>query len=102
MVPGGGERLMTQKKIQEAQDYLTMMSENRMRRIVDIETLLRKHLEPIVLTFLRNLLREKEKILKGLIVRDKKNAKINETVVAMFRLYMAIKTMENGKEVKGA
>jgi hypothetical protein len=102
MVPGGGERWMTQKKIQEAQDYLTMISENRVRRIIDIETLLTKHSEPIVLSFMRNLLREKEKILKGLIVRDKKNAKINETVVAMFRLYMAIKTMEDGKEVKGA
>jgi hypothetical protein len=92
---------MTQKTIQEAQDYLTMNSEDRVRRIIDIETLLRKHSEPIVLTFMRNLLREKEKILKGLIVRDKKNAKINETVVAMFRLYMAIKILEKETEVKG-
>jgi hypothetical protein len=91
---------MTQKQIQEAQDYLTMMSDDRVRKIIDIETLLAKHPEPIVLSFMRNLLREKEKILKGLIVRDKKNVKINETVVAMFRLYMAIKTMEDGKEGK--
>jgi hypothetical protein len=100
MVPGGGEIWMIQKKIREAQEFLTLVTDGRTRRIIDIETLLVKHSEPIVLTFMRNLLREKEKILKGLIVRDKKNAKINETVVAMFRLYMAIKTMENGKEVK--
>jgi hypothetical protein len=93
---------MTQEKIKEAQEFLTLVNEDRIKRIIDIQMLLTWHPESVVLAFMKNLLREKQKVLKGLIARDKKNPKINETIAAMFRLYMAIKTLEDGKEVKAA
>ena len=94
---------MSRETIQEAQDFLTMISEDRVRRIVDIEPLLERHPKESVLFLLKGLYIEKEKVLKGLIHEDKTSSKINELIVAMFRIHMARKTIEgDGKEVKAA
>ncbi len=94
---------MSRETIQEAQDFLTMISEDRVRRIVDIEPLLARHPTESVLSLLETLYREKEKVLKRMIHEDKTSSKINELIVLMFRIHMAMKTMEGDeKEVKAA
>jgi hypothetical protein len=93
---------MAPERIKAAQEFLTLVNDGRARRIIDIETLLNRHSESLVLGFLKDVLKEKTKILKGLIDSDRKNVKINETIAAMFRVYMAIKTIEDEKEVKAA
>ena len=89
---------MSRETIQEAQDFLTMISEDRVKRIVDIEPLLARHPTESVLSLLETLYREKEKILKGLIHEDKTSSKINELIVSMFRIHMAMKTIEGDRE----
>ena len=94
---------MSRETIQEAQDFLTMISEDRVRRIIDIEPLLARHPTESVLSLLQTLYREKEKVLKKLIHEDKTSSKINELIVVMFRIHMAMKTIEGDeKEVKAA
>ena len=92
---------MSNETIQEAQAYLTLVSEDRVKRIVDIEPLLARHPKESVLFFLRELYEEKELSLKELITMDKTSSRINELIVAMFRIRMAIKTIQrDGKEVE--
>jgi hypothetical protein len=94
---------MSRETIQEAQDFLTMISEDRVKRIVDIEPLLTRHPKESVLSLLETLYREKEKILKKLIHEDKTSSRINELIVAMFRIHMAMKTIQaEREEVKAA
>jgi hypothetical protein len=57
---------------------VTMISEDRVRRIMDIEPLLARHPKESVLSTLEDLYIEKEKILKKLISEDKTSSKINE------------------------
>jgi hypothetical protein len=94
---------MSRETIQEAQDFLTMISEDRVRRIVDIEPLLARHPKESVLSMLETLYMEKGKVLIELIHEDKTSSKINELIVVMFRIGMAMKIIEGGqKEVKAA
>jgi len=94
---------MSRETIQEAQDFLTMISEDRVKRIIDIEPLLARHTRDSVLSLLQDLYRDKEKVLKKLIHEDKTSSRINELIVAMFRIHMAMKTIEGEKEeVKAA
>lgn len=79
----------------EAQDYLTMMRHGDLRRIVDIDALRKKHSTDEIISFLKDYTREKEKSLRNLILMDKTQRRVDETVAAMFRLHMAIKTLEN-------
>ena len=92
---------MSNETIQEAQAYLTLISENGVKRIVDIEPLLARHPKESVLSFLSELYKEKETVLKELIHTDKTSSRINELIVSMFRIHMAMKTIErDGKEVE--
>ena len=95
---------MSRETIQEAQEFLTMISEDRVRRIVDIEPLLARHPKESVLSMLESLYSEKKDVLAKLIQEDKTSSKINELIIAMFRIHMAMKTIEGdeGKEVKAA
>jgi hypothetical protein len=94
---------MSRETIQEAQEFLTMISEDRVRRIVDIEPLLARHPRESVLSMLEALYGEKEKALKRLIHEDKTSSKINELIVSMFRIHMAMRTIEGEREeVKAA
>jgi hypothetical protein len=80
-----------------------MISEDRVKRIVDIEPLFARHPKELVLSLLQDLYGEKAKALKKLIHEDKTSSKINELIVAMFRIHMAMKTIEGDqKEVKAA
>ena len=92
---------MSEETVREAQAYLTLVIENRVKRIVDIEPLLARHPKESVLFFLRELYEEKELLLRELISVDKTSSRINELIVAMFRIRMAMKTIQrDGKEVE--
>jgi len=97
---------MDNETVQNAQDYLTVISESRIRKIIDVKTLLERHSKHKVVSLLRDLSKQKQKELMELINSDKTSSGINDTIVTMFRLHMAINTIENGyeilKEVKAA
>jgi len=83
-----------------AQDYLTIEKDEVRKRIVDIEELYKRHSKKKILNFLKDYLHRKEKVLKNLILIDKTQHRVDETVVSMFRISMAIKTLEdNLKEI---
>jgi len=87
-----------------AQDYLTVEREGVRKKMIDLATLVERHALEKILGFLRDYLREKEKKLRELILIDRTQGKVDEAVSAMFRLHMAIRTLEgelSGKEVKG-
>jgi len=91
---------MTKKNIQTAQDYLTISKGNGKKRIMDIEQLLKKHPSEEVTNLLKMFLKEKQTALRDFIITDKTQPEIDETVGVMFRITMAIKTIELEKEVK--
>jgi hypothetical protein len=95
---------MSRDQIQEAQDYLTIITENRVKRIMDVEHLLNRHPKESVLSFLEDLYRDKQRALKEMLAMDKTSSRINELIAAMFRIHMAIKTIKTDerKEVKAA
>jgi len=105
MVYEGGR--MKDEAIFAAQDYLTIEKDEVRKRIVDIEGMHKRQSKKEILTFLKDCLSRKQKVLKNLILIDKAQRRVDETVVSMFRLSMAIKTLEDniyeiadGKEVK--
>ena len=91
---------MTKRVINEVQDYLTVVSGDRIYQIVNVELLLRRHSGVAVIAFLDQLRSEYKKELGQLIKTDKSSAKINELVAMNFRLRMAINTIKNAKEVR--
>ena len=91
---------MTEEIIFDAQDYLTIESEGIRKRIIDLDSLIKRHSMDEIISFLKSYLGEKNKALKNLILMDKTQRRVDETVIAMFRIHMAIKLLEDGKEVK--
>ena len=91
---------MAKKTIREAQEYLTVNSNAKKSQIVNIELLSQRHPVDLVLSFLRELFEDHKKVLQGLLLADKTDEKVNKTIATMFRIHMAIKTIERGKEVR--
>jgi len=91
---------MNEAIISEAQDYLTVEKDEGYKRIVDIINLLQSHSTNEVVLFLKDYLKGKEEALRNLIMIDKTHRRIDQYVSAMFRITMAIKTLEEGEEVK--
>ena len=91
---------MTKKVINHVQDYLTVVGEDKVYQIVNVELLLRRHPSEAVIAFLQQLRSEYQKELGQLIKNNKTDARINELVAKNFRLKMAINTIKNAKEVK--
>jgi hypothetical protein len=86
---------MTMEIITEAQDYLTVIYGERRRRILNIRVLLENHPTEAVIRFMKSLLREKEKMLRKYILRDKSNPILDEIVATMWRIYMCIHILES-------
>ena len=91
---------MTKEMIATAQEYLTIRDNGKNRKIVDVDRLMRTHSSKEVVDFLRMILKEKQIALRDFILADKTKKEIDETVSVMFRVTMAIKTLEDGKEVR--
>ena len=90
---------MTMETIQQAQEYLTVRQNGTIKKIIDVETLLKRHGHGQVLSLLLDLQKEKQKKLVLLMEGDRSKREIDETVAQMFRLHMAIKVIER-EEVK--
>jgi hypothetical protein len=93
---------MTKRVITQVQDYLTVVGEDRVYQIVNVELLLRRHPPEAVIAFLDQLRCEYKRELSDLIKNNKTDPKINELVAKNFRIKMAINTIKNAKEVKDA
>ena len=91
---------MTKKVINEVQDYLTVVSGDRIYQIVNVEMLLRRHSGNSVIAFLNQLRSEYQKELGQLIKVNKTDPRVNELVAKNFRLKMAINTIRNAKQVR--
>lgn len=92
---------MTKDIIKDAQEYLTVAAkENGKKKILDIDQLVKRHSSEDVVNLLKTILREKHQALRDFIVEDKTSPKIDETVSVLFRVTMAIKTIEGEKEVR--
>ena len=88
--------------INDVQDYLTVVGEDKVYQIVNVELLLRRHPPEAVIAFLDQLRNEYKKELSQLIKDSKTSSRINELVAKNFRIKMAINTIKNAKEVKDA
>ena len=93
---------MTKRIINQVQDYLTVLSEDRCYQIVNVELLLRRHPPEAVIAFLEQLRSDYKKELSQLIKSDKTDVRIDELVAKNFRIKMAINTIKNAKEVQDA
>ena len=94
---------MSEEQLERAQEYLTMMSENRVKRIVNLEKLYRKHPTQAILWLLRHLYLEKESRLKTLISENRTSWHIDQAVAVMFRIQMAMWVIEDDRrEVEAA
>ena len=93
---------MTKKIISNVQDYLTMLSEDRVYQIVNVELLLRRHPPEAVIAFLEQLRSDYKKELSQLVKSDKTDIRIDELLAKNWRIKMAINTIKNAKEVKDA
>ena len=91
---------MTSDAIQKVQSYLTVRQNGTRKKIVDVETLLKRHGNGQVLSLLLDLQKEKQKKLVRLMAGDRSKHEIDETVAQTFRLHMAIKVIEREMEVK--
>jgi len=89
---------MTADTIQKIQACLTVRHNGTSKKIVDVETLLKRHGHGQVLSFLLDLLKEKQKKLVRLMEGDRSKREIDETVAQTFRLHMAIKVIEREME----
>lgn len=103
MVYGGcrmNEKIMDHHEdIREAQEYLTRRKDGEIQLIVGLDYLSENHNRQEIVRFLKDYLHEKEKQLKILILDDKSNNQIDQTVTVMFRIHMAISLIENRMEV---
>jgi hypothetical protein len=93
---------MTKKIISNVQDYLTVLSEDRVYQIVNVELLLRRHPPEAVIAFLEQLRSDYKKELSQLVKSDKTDIRIDELLAKNWRIKMAINTIKNAKEVKDA
>ena len=86
---------MTKKIINEVQEYLTVVAEDRVYQIVNVEMLLKRHPPDAVIAFLRELQKDYRKELKSMLDENKTDPRINDIVAKNFRLKMAINTIRN-------
>jgi len=91
---------MTREAIQTAQDYLTTdTKDNGKKKIINIGQLLKKHTPEEVIDLLKIMVKEKQEMLRDLILTDKTRPEVDEIVSTLFRITMAIKSLEE-KEVR--
>ena len=93
---------MTKKIISTVQEYLTVVGEDKVYRIVNVELLLRRHPPEAVIAFLGQLRNEYQKELGQLIKNNKTDARINDLLAKNWRIKMAIITIKNAREVQDA
>jgi len=93
---------MTKKVINNVQEYLTVVAEDKVYQIVNVELMLRRHSPEAVIAFLNQLRSEYSRELSRMIRGNKTDPRINELVAKNFRIKMAVNTISNPKEVRAA
>jgi hypothetical protein len=88
---------MTKKVLNQIVDFLTIVTAERTYQILPIEVLLRQHPPDDVLGFLNQLRGEYKLELNRLLKETKTHPKINFLIVQIFRLRMAIKTIQKAR-----
>ena len=92
---------MTKRVLNQVVDYLTIVTEDRIYQILNVEVLLRQHHPNDVVGFLNLLRQDYKKELNQLLKENKTHPKINFLIVNNFRIRMAIKTIQKyQKEMK--
>ncbi len=86
---------MTRTEIEDAQKFLTLLRDDRVYRICNVEQLLERHKPEAVLEVLQEFRKDCLRDLRTLILRDKTHPRINMLVAMNFRLRMAINTIKN-------
>ena len=89
---------MTRRVINQVRDYLTIVTEDRTYQICPVEMLLWRHTPEQVVGFLNQLRQEYKKELRELLRENKSHPKVNFLIVNIFRIRMAMKTIQ--KEAK--
>jgi hypothetical protein len=91
---------MTFETIRNIQECLTVRKNGGTKKIVDVETLLKRHGNGQVLSLLLDLQKEKQGELIRLMKGDRSRHEIDEAVAQLFRLHMAVKVIQREMEVK--
>jgi hypothetical protein len=90
---------MNKNAMRAAQKYLTYYKNDIRKRIVDIRRLSKDHTTQEIIAFLKEYLREKERGLKNMLLIDRTNRRVDEMIAAIFRLYMAVNTLEEERDI---
>jgi len=85
---------MSEKYLDTAQQFLTQTNGDGERLIIGIRYLSENHSPEEIIRYLRDYLKGKEKELKDLILGDKSSPLIDQTIAIVFRVHMAIMTLE--------
>ena len=89
---------MTKKIINRVQDFLTIVGEDRVYQIVNVELLLKRHPPEAVIGFLTLLREDYKKELARLLKDNRTDQRINDLVAKNFRIKMAIITIKNAEK----
>jgi hypothetical protein len=85
---------MTKKIVNQVQDFLTVVGPDHTYQIAKVGLLLWRHSPEQVVGFLNQLRQEYKKELQQLLRENKTHPKVNYLVVHIFRIRMAIKTIQ--------
>lgn len=89
---------MTKKIINRVQDFLTVVGEDRVYQIVNVELLLKRHPPEAVIGFLILLREDYKRELAQLLKGNRTDPRINDLVAKNFRIKMAINTIKNAEK----
>jgi len=89
---------MTKKIVNQVQDFLTVVGPDHTYQIVNMGLLLWRHTPEQVVGFLNQLRQEYKKELRELLRENKSHPKVNFLIVNIFRLRMAIKTIQKAQK----
>ena len=89
---------MTKRVLNQVVEYLTIVTEDRTYQILPIEVLLRQHPPDDVVGFLNLLRQDYKDELNQLLKENKSHPKINFLIVNIFRIRMAIKTIQKAQK----
>ncbi|MRS05174.1 hypothetical protein EG832_18465 [bacterium] len=89
---------MTKKVVNQVQDFLTVVEPDHTYQIVNVGVLLWRHSPEAVVGFLNQLRGEYKKELKQLLRENKTHPKVNYLIVHIFRIRMAIKTIQKAQK----
>ena len=89
---------MTKKIVNQVQDFLTVVGPDHTYQIANAGLLLWRHSPEQVVGFLNQLRQEYKKELRELLRENKTHPKVNYLVVHIFRIRMAIKTIQKAQK----